>query len=211
MHDGDQRAAAKRTDRRQGKTKKQTRRPPVLSREAGYKTNMQVVTLNPTDLEEHARRLAYAVERGATYRYAAIVAVRRGGSLVCDSFCRYYPKERFGERFDVTLQRPSTKRKEGKVSQLLRHLPLPILDSMRIAESIMLSILKRLKKPSLLPDVKIPDGLEGILTKMKRPDMFLSGISHTKQTVESKTPCIRHLQTWHVLSSMNRNQIHRRG
>lgn len=41
-------------------------------------------------------------------------------------------------------------------------------------------------------------GLEGT-GKMTRPDMFLSGISHTKQTVESKTPCTRHVQTWHVL------------
>ncbi|MDE7346923.1 MAG: hypothetical protein K2N48_09340 [Muribaculaceae bacterium] len=134
---------------------------------------MQVVTLNPIDFEEHTRRLAKSVEDGTGCRFDAIVAVRRGGSFVCDSFCRYFPVERLGERFDVTLQRPSTKRKEGKVGLLLRHLPRPLLDAMRIAEASMLSIIKQLKRPSPAPTVLFPDRLTDILTRRDRPEILV--------------------------------------
>ena len=134
---------------------------------------MHVVTLNPADFEEHALRLAKAVEEGPEPRYDAIVAVRRGGSLVCDAFCRHFPRERYGARFDVTLQRPSTKKKGGKISKLLRQLPLPVLDAMRITESYILLLLKKIKKPSPAPDVEIPDGLATILTMRSRPDILI--------------------------------------
>ncbi|MDE5871435.1 MAG: hypothetical protein K2H22_05815 [Muribaculaceae bacterium] len=134
---------------------------------------MQVITLNPTDFEEHARMLAKAVEEGPAIRYSAIVAVRRGGSFVCDAFCRYFPKTGYGTRFDVTLQRPSTKRKEGGAARLLKCLPRPILDAMRMAEATIFAIGRKLKGNNPTPDVIIPDGLKSILTSEKRPQILV--------------------------------------
>ena len=134
---------------------------------------MQVLTLNPNDFGGHAQSLAKAVEDNSDTSFDAIVAVRRGGSFVCDAFCRHFPKDRYGERFDVTLQRPSSKRKEGTVGKILRSLPLSLLNAMRKAEAVLLTLLRNVKKGSPLPDVKIPDGLEAILTMKKRPKILV--------------------------------------
>ncbi len=134
---------------------------------------MQVVTLNPTDFEDKARQLAGMVEEGSPHHFDAIVAVWRGGSFVCDAFCRYFPKDRFGKRFDVTLQRPSTKRKEGAVSRWLKRLPRPVLDVMRMTEATILALRRIVKTGSPLSDVPLPAGLETILTTKTRPAILI--------------------------------------
>lgn len=134
---------------------------------------MQVITLNPKEFDSHAAMLANTVEGGSTERFDAIVAVRRGGSFVCDAFLRHFPESRYGKRYDVGLQRPSTKHKEGRICRLLKHFPYPLLDAMRMAESYILSLCKRIKDKTSTPNVEIPNGLAAILTKNESPDILV--------------------------------------
>ncbi len=138
---------------------------------------MQVLTLHPDAFEQHAARLAELVETGTPAKFDAIVAVRRGGSYVCDAFCHYFPKENYKARYDVSLQRPSTKRKNGMVSRILKRLPYPILDLMRMGESKVLSW----KRSSIndqrltmeLPEIEVPEGLERLLREEKTPNILI--------------------------------------
>lgn len=134
---------------------------------------MQVLTLDPTALDRQAARLARMVEEDSTDLFDAIVAVKRGGSFVCDAFCRHFPKERYGARYDVTLQRPSTKRKNGVVSRMLKRLPLCILDIMRMAESSMLSLQRKVKGAADTATVELPEGLEKILKEKGNPKILV--------------------------------------
>lgn len=132
-----------------------------------------MLTLNPEAFDAHAVRLAEAVENGSATYYDAIVGIRRGGSIVCDAFLHHFPTRRYGARYDITLQRPSTKRKEGHFGKLLKHLPYPILDGMRIAESFMLFLLKKMKANRKTPNVAIPEGLAATLTQKRCPEILL--------------------------------------
>ncbi len=134
---------------------------------------MQVITLNPHDFDANAERLAAYVREGSTTRYDAIVAVRRGGSFVCDAFCRHFPSDRYGKRYDVTLQRPSTKHKNGKLGNALRRLPYFILDGMRMAEASLLVLRRRIMGAPEIPEVDIPDGLADTLRQRSRPEILL--------------------------------------
>ena len=134
---------------------------------------MQVVTLNAEELEAHAARLAWEVEESSSIRYDAIVAVRRGGSYVCDAFCRHFPKDRYGGRYDVSLQRPSTKLKERRTGKTLKRLPYPLLDAMRKIESEILALLRRIKGPAAAPQVEMPEGLVATLTLNALPKILL--------------------------------------
>ena len=134
---------------------------------------MQVITLNSYDFDSHAGLLAKAVEQAAAGSFDAIVAVRRGGSFVCDAFCRHFPKDMYGARYDVTLQRPSTKRKNGKIGNMLKRLPRPMLDAMRMAESILLGMCRNIKGTPHTPEVAIPDGLTATLTMTTLPKILV--------------------------------------
>lgn len=124
---------------------------------------MQVITLNPQAFEEHASRLAEAVADCGEDRYDAIVGIRRGGSIVCDAFLRHFPTDKAGERFDISLQRPSTKHKGGNLNRLLKHLPYSLLNGMRMAEAYVLAAHRKIKGPSHTPDVEMEEGLKKIL------------------------------------------------
>lgn len=133
---------------------------------------MRVLTLNEISLEEHARRLAGMVEKDSGFRPNAVVGVRRGGSVVCDAFCRHFPSSRYGLRCDVCKQRASTKRKSGKVSAILKRLPYGMLNIMRMAESALLSLTHR--QSSLKPaSVEIPAELMQILKIQKNPEILI--------------------------------------
>ena len=134
---------------------------------------MQVLTLDSAAFDHHAAKLAKIVEEDPTDRFDAIVAVRRGGAFVCDAFCRHFPKSRYETRYDVTLQRPSTKRKTGTLSHILKRLPLPVLDLMRMGESVMLTLRRKIKAPSETPIVEIPEGLAHILKERESPEILI--------------------------------------
>lgn len=134
---------------------------------------MQVLTLDPKAFELHAAQLAELVKKGSPAKFDAILAVRRGGSYVCDAFCQYFPKENYGARYDVSLQRPSTKRKNGTASRILKQLPYPILDLMRIIESTLLSWRKKAKKDSTISQIEMPKGLAKLLSEKKTPNILI--------------------------------------
>ena len=134
---------------------------------------MQVITLNHQDFNAHAERLAQAVEKGSETHYDAIVGVRRGGSIVCDAFLRHFPRDRYGKREDVELQRPSTKHKEGRIGRLLKLLPYPVLDTMRKAEATVLGLLRKTKGASPLPEVELPRNLVETLTENRHPEILV--------------------------------------
>ncbi|MDE6021873.1 MAG: hypothetical protein K2G13_00060, partial [Muribaculaceae bacterium] len=134
---------------------------------------MQVITLDETALDFHASRLAKLVEENASGFFDALVAVHRGGSFVCDAFCRHFPRHRYGNRHDVTLQRASTKRKGNKTGRWLKHLPTPLLDLMRMAESRILSFRHKMKHPSPSPDIEMPEGLKDLLETTSRPKILV--------------------------------------
>ena len=134
---------------------------------------MQVLTLDNRTFEEKCRHLADMVRNGTAARYDAIVAVRRGGSYVCDAFCRFFPSSGYGDRYDVSLQRPSTKRKNGMLSRILKRLPLPVLDMMRMAESSILSLLHRMKADKATPGVELPEGLRRLLEDTETPEILV--------------------------------------
>lgn len=134
---------------------------------------MQVITLNPTEFDTHAAMLANTVEGGSTERFDAIVAVRRGGSFVCDAFLRHFPRNRYGARFDISLQRPSTKRKGGVIAKVLKCLPRPLLNAMRMAESAVLEWKRRHSEPKPAPYVEVSDGLISIMSQKKNPEILV--------------------------------------
>lgn len=124
---------------------------------------MQVVTLDELALDIHAARLAKLVEENSSDFFDAVVAVRRGGSFVCDAFCRHFPRHRYGNRYDVTLQRPSTKRKNRIIGKILKRLPLPLLNLLRMTEARILSLSTNKKISLSTPTVELPAGLTQIL------------------------------------------------
>ncbi|MDE7419150.1 MAG: phosphoribosyltransferase domain-containing protein [Muribaculaceae bacterium] len=134
---------------------------------------MQVLTLSPHEFDLHTAKLARMVEEDDIGCFDAIVAIRRGGSFVCDSFCNHFAKDRYQERYDLTLQRPSTKRKSGLLGKLLKSLPLPILDKMRMVESALLEMRRKIKGPGRDPNVDVPVGLANLLGKAISPKILI--------------------------------------
>lgn len=138
---------------------------------------MQVLTLDPDALDAHTARLAEKVMAGHPYIFDAIIAVRRGGAFVCDAFCRHFPKSAYGERFDVTLQRPSTKRKSSFFTKVLKSLPYPILNFLRIAEACFLNSRsgtgKHSEKHAASCQVVLPEGLIRTLKISHVPDILI--------------------------------------
>lgn len=137
---------------------------------------MRVLTLHNDGLERHALRLAEMVEADGG-RFDVIIGVRRGGSFVCDAFCRHFPKSGYGLRTDVSLQRPSTKRKSGRAGKLLRKLPYFILDRMRMAESRILEWRNRDSRRKSVPEsvhvVELPDSLRSLLREKETPKILI--------------------------------------
>lgn len=112
------------------------------------------------------------VEKDDGFRPHAVVGVRRGGSVVCDAFCRHFPPHRYELRSDVSRQRASTQKKSGTISAILKHLPYWMLNIMRMAESKFLT-LTHSGQTSMPAAVEIPHDLVQILRIQKNPRILI--------------------------------------
>jgi len=134
---------------------------------------MRVVTLDRDAFERHACRLAALVSADSSARFDAVVGVKRGGTVVCDAFCRHFSKDSYALRTDVSLQRPSTKLKTGTVNKILKKLPVKLLDMMRMLESRLMSVRRRFAKNRIVPDVVLPDELVRALCENQQPKILI--------------------------------------
>ncbi len=134
---------------------------------------MQVLTLDQSALDIHAKRLAELVESNSSVVFDALVGVRRGGSLVCDAFCRHFPKNRYRSRYDIALQRPSTKHKGKLISKILQLLPIPVLNLMRIAEAKMLSFHRKVQASSAAVSIEMPEELKKMLNETAQAKILI--------------------------------------
>lgn len=132
---------------------------------------MRVITFDNKKFEAHSELLADAVAADGLC-FDAIVGVKRGGSVVCDAFCRYFPSSRYGLRTDVRKQRSSTKRKGGRVSSILKRLPYWMLDLMRMVESELLALRHRFSSYRT-SKVEIPEELMQILKNRSNPEILV--------------------------------------
>lgn len=135
---------------------------------------MRVITLDRGAFELHAGRLAALVAADDSIgRFDAVIGVKRGGSVVCDAFCRHFSKDSYALRTDVFLQRPSTKLKTGPVNRALKKLPLKLLDMLRMFESRLMSVRRKLVKNRNVPHVVLPDELMRALCEKQRPVILI--------------------------------------
>lgn len=134
---------------------------------------MQVITINSPGLEWQARCLAERVGREHKGNFDAIVAVRRGGSFVSEAFRKYFPRERYGERYEVDLHRPSTHYKKGRLVKMLPHVPLWILNTMRLSEARLLKAKQALFPSKKVPNVDLDPELVSRLKAAEKPDVLL--------------------------------------
>lgn len=134
---------------------------------------MRVITLDQEALEHAAASLAGEVKESGRGRFDAIVGIRRGGSIVCDAFCKAFPATLYGSRHDVTLQRAGTKRKGGAAGAILKRLPLPLLNLLRIMESRALSLLNRRRRGNGNPPVALDPELADILRRTAEPRILV--------------------------------------
>ncbi len=95
---------------------------------------MRVITLHPQAFEAECVSLGrHALAQGP---YDLIVGIRTGGAHVADAVCRHTPPLAGVPRHDVRLQRASTPGRTEATKGWLRHLPTPLLNLMRMAESL---------------------------------------------------------------------------
>ncbi len=95
---------------------------------------MRVVTLSPEIFKDECRRLGdMALQDGP---YDLIIGVRNGGAYVADAIQETIPQLRQTKRCDVSLQRSSTPRRTRNAAKWLLRLPRPLLNLMRMCESI---------------------------------------------------------------------------
>lgn len=173
MSGSDTEIPTKRTSGFQRKNKKQTRRLDFIPRDAGHENLMQVITLDPDGLQSHAARLATKVRHSHSAPFDAIVGIRCGGTHVCDALCRYMPKESFHTRFDINLQRPSTKKKTETIGKILIRLPRPILNIMRMAESKILEFSRRISSKRDQRHIAVPRDLTEMLKSIDSPEILI--------------------------------------
>lgn len=99
---------------------------------------MKVVTLSNQDLDQSTFRLAREVMDSHPEPFDVVIAIRRGGAIVAQSFLKSFPAGMVRHYDEVELQRPSTKYKRHSLTKLLRWLPRPCLNLMRIVEARLL-------------------------------------------------------------------------
>ena len=133
---------------------------------------MQVVTLNERQLDKCTKTLAEMIATSDISGFDALIAIRRGGSFVCDSLCCFFPPEIYKERYDITIQRPTTKKKNCFVGAVLKALPYPLLNFLRVAEAFFLTGRKR-QKVREVEKIHLPDRLIEILIREEEPKVLI--------------------------------------
>lgn len=109
----------------------------------------KVITLDSVSFRHECTRLeAIVTESG--FIPDLILSIRTGGLYVGEKMFADVRHE------SVTLQRPSTKAKRAPVKKIIRLLPRPVLDLLRIAESWWLENKKHTKQPAsfILPPMQ---------------------------------------------------------
>lgn len=139
---------------------------------APFRVCMKVITLDKDGLDKMSKKLASIVEADGR-RFDAIVAVKSGGSIVCDYFCHHFPKQNYGFRTDVLVQRPTTKKKIGIVGKLLKKLPYWLLNIIRMGESRVYEL--HSLHSTQIPDVRVdlPESLIKLLKNEKTPQILI--------------------------------------
>lgn len=118
---------------------------------------MKVITVNEPGLEWQTRELSKMVKNDHPQPFTAILAVRKGGSYVAESFLRNFPSELSGKYFEIDLHRPSSKYKKGFLVTVLPHVPIWILNTMRFMEASLLQLRHKLTGIKV-PEVTLPEG-----------------------------------------------------
>lgn len=134
---------------------------------------MQVVTLTPEAFDGKCAELGRTVKTHHPGAFDATVAIRTGGSRVCDSMAGVLSEDYLGERHEVSIRRPSTKKKDGFIGRILPLFPRPLLDMMRIAEAWTLNLQNRLHKPDQSADATLGNGLAAILSDRNTPEILI--------------------------------------
>ena len=121
---------------------------------------MKIITLPYSEFESACLGLAQKAV-GDGFHPDIVVGIASGGDFVAECICRSItPHPR---RFSVSLHRPSSKTKKGILASVLKHLPRPVCDLLRIAESRLLSFTDRFRSPSL-PQTAVPSALADAVT-----------------------------------------------
>lgn len=117
---------------------------------------MKIITLSAAEFESSCRDLA-AKAATAGFHPDIVVGIASGGDFVAECICRLAAQRPL--RFSVSLRRPSSKAKRGLATSMVRHLPRPVCDMLRVMESRLLSFTDKFRSASL-PQTTVPDGLK---------------------------------------------------
>lgn len=134
---------------------------------------MQVITLTPDIFRLECARLAKSVAKGHPEAFDATIAIRTGGVWVCDAISESLPADYLGERHDVTLQRPSTKAKNGIADKILPLFPRFILNAMRMAEALVLRLIHLTASANDISEVALDSRLVAILGNRGKPELLV--------------------------------------
>lgn len=129
---------------------------------------MRVITLCDNEFSRACAALsAQVLESG--YRYDLLVGIATGGAIVA----REMPAPL---RVEVRRQRPSTRAKQRLAGRLLRHMPRPLSDLLRLAESRLYALMARHHKP-VVPEVTLDEKtlqtIRGLNDREERPRILI--------------------------------------
>ena len=126
---------------------------------------MRVITLDDKAFSRACADLAAQV-LASGYRYELLVGIATGGAIVA----REMPAPL---RVEV---RPSTRAKQRLAGRLLRHIPRPLSDRLRLAESRLYALMARHHKP-VVPEVTLDEKtlqtIRGLNDREERPRILI--------------------------------------
>lgn len=129
---------------------------------------MRVITLDDKAFSRACAALSAQV-LASGYRYDLLVGIATGGAIVA----REMPAP---QRVEVRRQRPSTRAKQRLAGQLLRHMPRPLSDRLRVAESRLYALMARHHKPGV-PEVTLDQNtletIRGLNDREERPRILI--------------------------------------